>query len=78
MKRKIFTLILLAALLTAAFLPVQTARAEGIPQAEAAESPRADTESPVVAVAVGLTVLLFGGLTVLPLLWGEGAQREAE
>ncbi|HZW03782.1 MAG TPA: hypothetical protein VFF68_07640 [Anaerolineaceae bacterium] len=79
MNRNLLTLIILiAVLLTAAFLPRQTAHAAGIPQPEAAESPRPEPESPVVAVAVGLTVLLFGGLSVLPLLWGEGMRGGVE
>lgn len=75
MKRThLILIVILAALLIAAFLPVQTTHAEGIHQPEVAESPRLDTGSPVVAVAVGMTVILFGSLTVLPLLWGQEAQ----
>jgi hypothetical protein len=83
MNRNRLTLILLlAALLAGAFLPLPTVQAAGSGEDRAAEpssGPQAEPESaanPVVTVVVSLTGLLFGALAFLPLLGNDPATPE--
>ena len=73
MKRiRLILIVIFAAALLAAFFHGQTVRAEAIHHPEAVEAYRPEAGNPAVAAAVGLTASLFGGLTLLPLIRGEG------
>ena len=75
MKRTCLILILiLAALLTAAFLPGFAPDTPATGAAEDAHPGPVDfPASPAVRIAVAMIVILFGGLTLLPLFWRECA-----